>query len=162
MVGVGSCSRGDFSFVSLGCPKNLVDSEKMLGLLAETGWLPVSYDPAGRGASAGPTRSSSTPAASSKRPRTNRWASSRKRSAKEAGKVKRVVVAGCLVQRHRAKMLEWAPGIDAMVGVFDRDKIVEAVRGTGPPPSASIVAPTKDKPKYWIAGQRARGRQDAA
>ena len=34
-----------------------------------------------------------------------------------------VIVAGCLVQRHRAKMLEWAPGIDAMVGVFDRDKI---------------------------------------
>src|SRR4051794_27706527 len=34
------------SFVSLGCPKNLVDSEKMLGLLAQDGLLPVSYDPA--------------------------------------------------------------------------------------------------------------------
>ena len=33
------------SFVSLGCPKNLVDSEKMLGLLAEDGLMPVSYDP---------------------------------------------------------------------------------------------------------------------
>ncbi len=31
------------SFVSLGCPKNLVDSEKMLGLLAQDGILPVSY-----------------------------------------------------------------------------------------------------------------------
>src|SRR5690606_31459831 len=30
------------AFVSLGCPKNLVDSEKMLGLLAEDGILPVS------------------------------------------------------------------------------------------------------------------------
>ena len=30
------------SFVSLGCPKNLVDSEKMLGLLAESGLTPVS------------------------------------------------------------------------------------------------------------------------
>jgi ribosomal protein S12 methylthiotransferase len=29
------------SFVSLGCPKNLVDSEKMLGLLAQDGLLPV-------------------------------------------------------------------------------------------------------------------------
>ena len=45
------------------------------------------------------------------------------------GKTKRVVVAGCLVQRHRAKMLEWAPGIDAMIGVFDRDHIVDAVAG---------------------------------
>ena len=32
-----------------------------------------------------------------------------------------------LVQRHRAKMLDWAPGIDAMVGVFDRDHILDAV-----------------------------------
>src|SRR5687768_11722256 len=35
------------SFVSLGCPKNLVDSEKMLGLLAEDGIQPLSYDPEG-------------------------------------------------------------------------------------------------------------------
>ena len=32
------------AFVSLGCPKNLVDSEKMLGLLAESGLAIVSYD----------------------------------------------------------------------------------------------------------------------
>jgi len=38
-------------------------------------------------------------------------------AAKERGEIKRVVVAGCLVQRHRAKMLEWEPGIDAMIGV---------------------------------------------
>ena len=32
------------SFVSLGCPKNLVDSEKMLGLLAADGLMPVSAE----------------------------------------------------------------------------------------------------------------------
>jgi len=32
------------AFVSLGCPKNLVDSEKMLGLLAEDGIVPVDAD----------------------------------------------------------------------------------------------------------------------
>ncbi len=47
---------------------------------------------------------------------------------KQRGETKRVVVAGCLVQRHRAKLLEWAPQIDALIGVFDRDKITEAVR----------------------------------
>ncbi len=81
-------------------------------------------------------------------------------AAKESGSVKRVIVAGCLVQRHRAKMLEWAPGIDAMIGVFDRDRIVEAVRGV------AIVEPEEkpeDAPKYWIAGNalqaaKARGR----
>jgi hypothetical protein len=83
-------------------------------------------------ASAAPTPSSSTPAASSKQQgriaRRHQGGDPRE----GARKVKRVVVAGCLVQRHRAKMLEWAPGIDAMVGVFDRDKIVEAVRGARP------------------------------
>jgi len=30
--------RGTFAMVSLGCPKNLVDSERMLGLLRQDGW----------------------------------------------------------------------------------------------------------------------------
>jgi ribosomal protein S12 methylthiotransferase len=48
---------------------------------------------------------------------------------KKAGKVKRVVVAGCLVQRHKTKLLNDVPEIDRLVGVFDREHIVEAVRG---------------------------------
>jgi ribosomal protein S12 methylthiotransferase len=83
-------------------------------------------------------------------------------AAKESGSVKRVIVAGCLVQRHRAKMLEWAPGIDAMIGVFDRDRIVEAVRGAAAP--AGETQPADGAPKYWIAGNalqaaKARGRE---
>src|SRR6185295_9679530 len=91
-------------------------------------------------------------------------------AAKEAGEIKRVVVAGCLVQRHRAKMLEWEPGIDAMIGVFDRDKIVEAVSGANATggraagPASALEA--SDQPKYWIAGNalqaaKARGMQTA-
>ncbi len=52
--------------------------------------------------------------------------------AKEAGRVKRVVVAGCLVQRHARRCSSGEPGIDAMIGVFDRDKVIEAVRGIRP------------------------------
>ena len=59
---------------------------------------------------------------------------------KKQGKVKRVVVAGCLVQRHKAKMLEWCPDIDAMIGVFDRDRIVTAVRGSNPTGAAASAA----------------------
>ena len=40
-----------------------------------------------------------------------------------------MVVAGCLVQRHKTSLLDDAPGIDRLVGVFDREHIVEAVRG---------------------------------
>ena len=49
---------------------------------------------------------------------------------KEGGKLQRVIAAGCLVQRHRATMLEWCPGIDAMIGVFDRDHIIDAMQPT--------------------------------
>ncbi|MEM1166865.1 MAG: 30S ribosomal protein S12 methylthiotransferase RimO [Planctomycetota bacterium] len=154
------------SFVSLGCPKNLVDSEKMLGLLAADGIAPVS---AGAGANredlsvAGSEQDASTepeidPAdavvintcgfleASKQESLATIQAAVR---AKERGEVKRVVVAGCLVQRHRAKMLDWEPGIDAMLGVYDRERVIEAVRGGRPERTgvddAGAVAP------YWIS-----------
>ncbi len=147
------------SLVSLGCPKNLVDSEKMLGLLAESGLAPVSYDPSNEnsafeGADAVVINTCGFLEASKDESLQVIKDAIRE---KEAGHVKRVVVAGCLVQRHRAKMLEWAPGIDAMVGVFDRDKIVEAVvgtSGTGLPAGrrkAKSLEEASDKPKYWIA-----------
>ncbi|MCL4209818.1 MAG: 30S ribosomal protein S12 methylthiotransferase RimO [Phycisphaeraceae bacterium] len=126
----GGVSR--VAFVSLGCPKNLVDSEKMLGTLAEAGLTLVSeqdspdaivintcgFLEASKEESLGVIRDAI--------------------ARKERGELKRVVVAGCLVQRHRARMLDWAPGIDAMIGVFDRDHVVEAVAGAavGRQPSA--------------------------
>ena len=161
------------SFVSLGCPKNLVDSEKMLGLLAEDGLMPVSYNPSTdeRWDDSGHTEGRSLtgsgvgsdegvdPADAVVVNTCGFLEASKDESlavikdavrAKEAGRVKRVVVAGCLVQRHRAKMLEWEPGIDAMIGVFDRDKVVEAVRGVRP--NRDSLAEASDQPKYWIAG----------
>jgi ribosomal protein S12 methylthiotransferase len=48
---------------------------------------------------------------------------------KKSGHCKRVVVAGCLVQRHKTKLLNDVPEVDRLVGVFDREHIVEAVRG---------------------------------
>lgn len=138
------------SFVSLGCPKNLVDSEKMLGLLAQDGVVPISADGTEEsfgGADAVIVNTCGFLEASKEE---SLGVIREALQAKERGEVKRVVVAGCLVQRHRAKMLEWAPGIDAMIGVFDRDKIVEAVRGRAPERESLGASP--DQPKYWIAG----------
>jgi ribosomal protein S12 methylthiotransferase len=149
------------SFVSLGCPKNLVDSEKMLGLLAESGLAPISHDPqAGFGGADAVVVNTCGFLEASKEE--SLGVISEAVAAKERGEIKRVVVAGCLVQRHRAKMLDWAPGIDAMVGVFDRDKIVEAV--TGAAPERQTLAEASDRPQYWIAGNalqaaKARGMQ---
>ncbi len=155
------------SFVSLGCPKNLVDSEKMLGLLANDGLIPVSAsggednehaDLSEAGSEMDATHAPSVDDADAIVVNTCGFLEASKEEslsviraavrAKEEGRVKRVVVAGCLVQRHRAKMLDWAPGIDAMVGVFDRDHIVEAVRGFK---SERDTLESPDTPRYWIS-----------
>ncbi|MCA9283636.1 MAG: 30S ribosomal protein S12 methylthiotransferase RimO [Phycisphaerales bacterium] len=140
------------AFVSLGCPKNLVDSEKMLGLLRQSGLALVSdHDQADAVVvnTCGFLEASKDESVEVIREAIDR---------KAAGRLKRVVVAGCLVQRHRAKLLEWAPGIDAMIGVFDRDHILDAVTGTAERPT---LAEASDQPRYWIAGnalQAARER----
>jgi ribosomal protein S12 methylthiotransferase len=133
------------SFVSLGCPKNLVDSEKMLGLLRDAGVSLVSSDaPADTIVinTCGFLEASKDESLDVIHQALER---------KAAGEVKRVVVAGCLVQRHRAKILEWAPGVDAMIGVFDRDHILDAV-GQAVPAEARQSAINGDAPRYWIAG----------
>ena len=126
-----SASVDRVAFVSLGCPKNLVDSEKMLGTLAGSGFTLVSdHDEADAIVvnTCGFLEASKDESLDAIREAVER---------KRAGRLQRVVVAGCLVQRHRAKLLDWAPGIDAMIGVFDRDHVVEAVRG-GPAARTSL------------------------
>jgi ribosomal protein S12 methylthiotransferase len=111
------------AFVSLGCPKNLVDSERMLGLLAQDG-LAITADPAQADAIVINTCGFLE---ASKQESMKEIADAVR--LKEDGRCRRVVVAGCLVQRHKTKLLSEEPGIDRLVGVFDREHIVEAVRG---------------------------------
>jgi ribosomal protein S12 methylthiotransferase len=111
------------AFVSLGCPKNLVDSERMLGLLAQDG-LAITPD-AGAADVIVINTCGFLEASKDESLKEIREAI----ELKKLGKVKRVVVAGCLVQRHKTKLLNDAPGIDRLVGVFDREHIVDAVRG---------------------------------
>src|SRR4051812_46550481 len=92
------------AFVSLGCPKNLVDSEKMLGLLAEDG-IAVTGDQGEADAivinTCGFLEASKTESIE-----VIREAIEAKVRAEAGGKRKRVIVAGCLVQRHKAQLLE--------------------------------------------------------
>jgi ribosomal protein S12 methylthiotransferase len=134
------------AFVSLGCPKNLVDSEQMLGTLAQCGFNLVSDHDA---ADAIIVNTCGFLEASKEESLDVIGEAVRR---KEQGDLKRVVVAGCLVQRHRAKMLQWQPGIDAMIGVFDRDHIVDAVSGRDAASPSTTDAITVNAPKYWIAG----------
>jgi ribosomal protein S12 methylthiotransferase len=111
------------AFVSLGCPKNLVDSERMLGLLAADGFA-VTPQAAEADAivinTCGFLEASKTESMQEIHQAIE---------LKKTGKCRRVIVAGCLVQRHKTELLADAPGIDRLVGVFDREHIVQAVRG---------------------------------
>ncbi|MCC7205624.1 MAG: 30S ribosomal protein S12 methylthiotransferase RimO [Phycisphaeraceae bacterium] len=130
------------ALVSLGCPKNLVDSEKMLGLLAESGLTPIADEAAADALivnTCGFLEASQDESMGEIRRAAER---------KLAGSGQRLVVAGCLVQRHRAKMLEWCPQIDALIGVFDRDRIVEAVIGSPPERGAGQQEAAGDRPVY--------------
>src|ERR1700758_2818082 len=109
--------KATFSFVSLGCPKNLVDSERMLGLLAQDGYVLVpdaqaadlvivntcGFIDAARQESLGVIREMI--------------------ERKKAGAIKGVVVAGCLAERQKDLLLEEVPEVDQVVGVFGREEI---------------------------------------
>jgi ribosomal protein S12 methylthiotransferase len=112
--------KGTCSIVSLGCPKNLVDSERMLGLLNLAGYKLV---PEPEGADFVIVNTCGFLEIA----RQESLATIREMlRLKEEGLVRGVIVAGCLAERDREGLLEQCPGIDQLVGVFGRDKIARA------------------------------------
>src|SRR5687767_1727835 len=110
-----------FAFISLGCPKNLVDSERMLGKLAQDGYT-LSAQPEGADVVVVNTCGFIEPA------RQESLAVIREMLAlKEQGKIGSVVVAGCLAERKKDDLLQEVPGVDSIVGVFGREEIAEVV-----------------------------------
>jgi ribosomal protein S12 methylthiotransferase len=112
-------------FVALGCAKNLVDSERMLAQLAEGGCL------VGADLSQADVIVVNTCGFLEAARQEAHEAIREAVALKEEGRCKRVVVAGCLVQRDGERLLTDVPGVDALVGVHNRDDLLEAVRGAG-------------------------------
>src|SRR5215470_6949579 len=110
-------------FVSLGCPKNLVDSEVMMGVLARDG-----YELTPRADDAEilvvNTCSFIEPAQKESVDAILEMAEHKK-----FGAAKKLIVAGCLVERYRDQILEQIPEVDAVVGTGEVDRIIEAVEG---------------------------------
>ncbi|MCE5278486.1 MAG: 30S ribosomal protein S12 methylthiotransferase RimO [Planctomycetaceae bacterium] len=111
------------ALVSLGCPKNLVDSEKMMASLAEGGCV------VGAPMDDADVIVVNTCGFLSAARQESLDVIAEAVAQKRRGRARRVVVAGCLVNRDAEKLFELAPGIDAVVGVNDRDKILAAVMG---------------------------------
>ena len=116
-------------FVSLGCPKNLVDSEVMMGLL----------DHAGARLTAKPEEAEILVV------NTCSFIDTAKQESvdtilemarhKTHGRAKKLIVAGCLVERYRDEIRKNIPEVDAVVGTGELDAILEAA-GIAPKPIA--------------------------
>ena len=110
-------------FVSLGCPKNLVDSEVMMGALEAHGHELIS-DPGEAEALVVNTCSFIDPAKQESIDTILEMA-----EYKKTGKARRLVVAGCLVERYRDELREQIPEVDAVVGTNELEDIVAHCEG---------------------------------
>jgi ribosomal protein S12 methylthiotransferase len=112
--------RGTFAMVSLGCPKNLVDGERMLGLLREDGWQLVG-DPRGSDLVIVNTCAFIDTSRAESYAAINEML-----DLKKEGSTRGVIVSGCLAERQKEGLLQELPGVDAVIGVFSRDEIAKA------------------------------------
>ncbi|HWP43105.1 MAG TPA: radical SAM protein, partial [Blastocatellia bacterium] len=111
--------------VSLGCPKNLVDSEVMMGLLARQGY----------------ELTTDAKAADVLVINTCGFIDSARQESvdtilelarlKQSGNLKRLVVAGCLVERYREELQREIPEIDACIGVNQLQEIGSVIEPKG-------------------------------
>jgi ribosomal protein S12 methylthiotransferase len=128
-------------FVSLGCPKNLVDSEVMMGQLAVRGHELTSR-PEDAEAIVVNTCSFIHPAQQESVDTILEMA-----GYKRSGRLKRLVVAGCLVERFHDEMRRGLPEVDALVGTNELDAIVSACEGTRAARPAGLYLYTERTPR---------------
>ena len=120
MTKPASSASPKIGFISLGCPKNLVDSEVMMGLLDR----------------AGAQLTNSTEEAEILVVNTCSFIDSAKQESvntilemvqhKLNGTAKRLIVAGCLVERFRDEIQKNIPEVDAVVGTGELEAILAA------------------------------------
>ena len=121
-------------FISLGCPKNLVDSEVMMGLLDR----------------AGARLTARTEDAEILVVNTCSFIDTAKQESvdtilemarhKTEGRARKLIVAGCLVERYRDEIRRNIPEVDAVVGTGELDAILDAA-GLAPAPQMSAASP---------------------
>ncbi len=145
----GAC-KGTYAFVSLGCPKNLVDSERMLGLLQLDGYQLV-QDPQGADFVVINTCGFIEQARQE-----SYQTIAEMIQLKRQGKLRGVIVSGCLAQRDQEQLLKRFPEVDHVVGVFARDEITRVADRllAGLEEQRSLFRPARLRP--WDDSQRFR------
>src|SRR5450755_1619269 len=122
-------------FVSLGCPKNLVDSEVMMGILARGGYE-ITPRPSEADVLVVNTCSFIAPAQQESVNSILEMA-----EYKKSGRAQRLVVAGCMVERYRHEIRAQIPEVDAVIGTGEVEKIVEAITGPRQGEDGSLARP---------------------
>jgi ribosomal protein S12 methylthiotransferase len=113
--------------VSLGCPKNLVDSEVMLGLVRESGHQLT------RDAADADVLVVNTCAFIDKAKQESIDAILEMAELKKTGNCRRLVVTGCMAERYRDELKAQIPEIDAVLGTGEVPEIVNAIGGSASP-----------------------------
>ena len=109
--------------VSLGCDKNLVDTEKMLGLLNSEGYAFTDDE----GEADAILINTCCFIGDAKEESVNTILEMAR--LKEEGRCRALVVAGCLAQRYKEEILEEIPEVDGMLGTTSCDEIVNVLNG---------------------------------
>jgi ribosomal protein S12 methylthiotransferase len=147
-------------FVSLGCPKNLVDSEVMMGLLARAG---AELSPRAEDADIIVVNTCSF-IESAQQESVNTILEMAQH--KTSGRAKKLVVAGCLVERFRNEIRQRIPEVDAVVGTGELQSILAATGiGAAPPPSHSpfvVLTSRAEGDARAAEGRFSRGQWDGA
>ena len=127
-------------FVSLGCPKNLVDSEVMMGLLDRAGAHLTSHPEEAEILIVNTCSFIDT----AKQESIDTILEMARH--KTMGAAKKLIVAGCLVERYRDEIQKSIPEVDAVVGTGELEAILEA---------AGLQAPVADSPFNILTGSHA-------
>ncbi len=128
-------------FVSLGCPKNLVDSEVMMGMLEQAG---AQLTAAAEDADVIVVNTCSFIGTAQQESVDAILEMARH---KTEGKAKRLVVAGCMVERFRDEIRKNMPEVDAVVGTGELSKILAATGVAKEPSAASPFKILTSRPK---------------
>jgi ribosomal protein S12 methylthiotransferase len=132
-----SSARPTIGFVSLGCPKNLVDSEVMMGLLDRAGGRLTAR---AEDAEILVVNTCSF-IDSAKQESVNAILEMARHKVGNGGKARRLIVAGCLVERYRDEIRRNIPEVDAVVGTGELEAILEAAGLSAPVASTGASSP---------------------
>jgi ribosomal protein S12 methylthiotransferase len=144
-------------FVSLGCPKNLVDSEVMMGLLSRAG---AELTPNAEDAEIIVVNTCSF-IGTAQQESIDTILDMARHKTKPGGKAKRLVVAGCLVERFHDEIRKNIPEVDAVVGTGELEKILTAAGIAEPPRPPSPFKILTSRPEGDRRREKGRFARDA-